>query len=81
MFVRPGDTVSTDKLLKGMIALCANDAALTLADRLGNGSIENFVQQMNKEARRLGMKNTVFKTRQAWVEKDRFPPPKTSPAV
>ncbi|ACF29304.1 penicillin-binding protein [Neisseria gonorrhoeae DGI2] len=61
MFVRPGDTVSTDKLLKGMIALCANDAALTLADRLGNGSIENFVQQMNKEARRLGMKNTVFK--------------------
>lgn len=61
MFVRPGDTVSTDKLLKGMIALSANDAALTLAGRLGNGSIENFVQQMNKEARRLGMKNTVFK--------------------
>ncbi len=61
MFVRPGDTVSTDKLLKGMIALSANDAALTLAYQLGNGSIENFVQQMNKEARRLGMKNTVFK--------------------
>ncbi|MCL5811295.1 D-alanyl-D-alanine carboxypeptidase [Neisseria meningitidis] len=61
MFARPGDTVSTDKLLKGMIALSANDAALTLAGRLGNGSIENFVQQMNKEARRLGMKNTVFK--------------------
>lgn len=61
MFVRPGDTVSTDKLLKGMIALSANDAALTLVGRLGNGSIENFVQQMNKEARRLGMKNTVFK--------------------
>lgn len=61
MFVRPGDTVGIDKLLKGMIALSANDAALTLAGRLGNGSIENFVQQMNKEARRLGMKNTVFK--------------------
>ena len=61
MFVRPGNLIRTDDLLKGMIALSANDAALTLADKLGNGSIENFVKQMNEEAQRLGMKNTVFK--------------------
>ncbi|HFC8546504.1 TPA: D-alanyl-D-alanine carboxypeptidase family protein [Neisseria lactamica] len=61
MFVRPGGSVRTDTLLKGMIVLSANDAALTLAGRLGNGSIENFVQQMNKEAKRLGMNHTVFK--------------------
>lgn len=61
MFVRPGGSVRTDTLLKGMIVLSANDAALTLAGRLGNGSIENFVKQMNEEARRLGMKNTLFR--------------------
>lgn len=61
MFVRPGNLIRTDDLLKGMIALSANDAALTLADKLGNGSIENFVKQMNEEARRLGMKDTLFK--------------------
>ncbi len=61
MFVRPGNLIRTDDLLKGMIALSANDAALTLAEKLGNGSIENFVKQMNEEARRLGMKNTLFK--------------------
>ena len=61
MFVRPGNLIRTDDLLKGMIALSANDAALTLADKLGNGSIENFIKQMNEEARRLGMKDTLFK--------------------
>lgn len=61
MFVRPGNLIRTDDLLKGMIALSANDAALTLAEKLGNGSIENFVKQMNEEARRLGMKDTLFK--------------------
>lgn len=56
MFVRPSDTVSTDKLLKGMIALSANDAALTLAGRLGNGSIESLGYSYHEETQNAAYK-------------------------
>ncbi|HEY8239844.1 MAG TPA: D-alanyl-D-alanine carboxypeptidase, partial [Kiritimatiellia bacterium] len=37
----------------------ANDAAMTLAEHVG-GSREGFIELMNRKAREIGMKNTVF---------------------
>lgn len=60
IFLRPHSKVDTDTLLKGITAQSANDAAITLAHALGKGSPENFVAQMNQEAKRLGMAHTHF---------------------
>jgi D-alanyl-D-alanine carboxypeptidase (penicillin-binding protein 5/6) len=59
MFLDPNKRVTINELLRGLIVQSANDAARVLAVTLG-GSEEGFVATMNKEALRLGMKNTHF---------------------
>ncbi len=59
MFIEPRKAVSVDELLKGMIVVSGNDAALALAELVG-GSETAFVEAMNREAARLGMTNTRF---------------------
>lgn len=59
MFLQPGKPVSVRELLQGLIVQSGNDAALVLAEAVG-GTETNFVMLMNREAERLGMKNTHF---------------------
>jgi len=61
MFIEPKKAVSVDELLHGVIVQSGNDAAIALAETIA-GSEEAFVERMNKEAVRLGMKNTRFAT-------------------
>jgi D-alanyl-D-alanine carboxypeptidase (penicillin-binding protein 5/6) len=61
MFIEPKKAVSVDELLHGMIVQSGNDAAIALAETIA-GSEDAFVARMNKEAARLGMKNTRFAT-------------------
>jgi len=61
MFIEPKKAVSADELLHGMIVQSGNDASIALAETVA-GSEEAFVERMNKEAARLGMKNTRFAT-------------------
>lgn len=58
--LKVGDKISIDELLKGLIVMSANDSALLLAEHLGQGKIENFVQRMNQEAEKLGMNDSRF---------------------
>jgi D-alanyl-D-alanine carboxypeptidase (penicillin-binding protein 5/6) len=60
MFVRVGHQVPVDDLIKGVIVQSGNDACVVLAEGIA-GSEENFAQMMNREAQRLGMKNSSFK--------------------
>jgi D-alanyl-D-alanine carboxypeptidase (penicillin-binding protein 5/6) len=60
MFVKVGDQVRVEDLIKGMIVQSGNDACVTLAEAIA-GSEEAFAQMMNREAERLGMKATHFK--------------------
>lgn len=60
MGLAAGEKVPLVRLLAGMAVSSGNDAATATALRLG-GSIANFARMMNNKARRLGMKNTVFK--------------------
>ena len=59
MFIEPRKAVSVDELLRGMIVQSGNDAAIALAE-LVSGSAEAFVEQMNKEAAKLGLAGTHF---------------------
>jgi D-alanyl-D-alanine carboxypeptidase (penicillin-binding protein 5/6) len=59
MYIEPGRPVTVDELLRGLIVVSANDAAIALAEHTA-GSATAFVDRMNAEARRLGMTNTRF---------------------
>lgn len=59
VFLEPGESMNVDELIKCVVVSSANDAALTLAERVG-GSEEGFVELMNKRAKELGMENSYF---------------------
>ncbi|PTN10349.1 D-alanyl-D-alanine carboxypeptidase family protein [Nitrosomonas aestuarii] len=59
MFIEPNKEVTVEELIRGMIVQSGNDACIALAEIIA-GSEEIFVQMMNQEAQRLGMKNTHF---------------------
>lgn len=54
-----GDQIRLEELMKGMMIVSANDAALAISHHVGS-SYENFIANMNKKAKEIGMKNTVF---------------------
>ncbi len=60
MFIQVGTQVKVDDLLKGMIVQSGNDACVALAEAIA-GDEENFAQMMNREAQRLGMKDSNFR--------------------
>lgn len=59
MKVKPGQAVSVDLLLQGLIVTSGNDAARMLA-RHSAGNEAQFVEWMNRTAQQLGMQNTHF---------------------
>ena len=59
MFIEPNRPVTVDELLHGMIIQSGNDACIALAEAIA-GSEDAFVVMMNREAQRLGLKNTHF---------------------
>lgn len=59
MGFRPGVQVTVDNALKMMLVRSANDMAVTLAEGL-DGSIEQFADEMNRNAARLGMTQTSY---------------------
>ncbi len=59
MFIEPRKPVNVDELIRGMIVQSGNDACIALAEQLA-GSEEAFAGMMNREAERLGMKNTKY---------------------
>jgi D-alanyl-D-alanine carboxypeptidase len=54
-----GQQLKVDLAVKALIVKSANDVAVMLAEKVG-GTVENFVEMMNKTAKRLGMTNTRF---------------------
>ena len=60
MFIDPKMMVPVEDLIKGLIVQSGNDATVALAEGVG-GSVEQFVQLMNDQAKALGMKSTSYK--------------------
>jgi len=60
MFIQVNTQVKVEDLIKGMIVQSGNDACVALSEAIA-GSEDNFVQMMNREAQRMGMKATSFR--------------------
>src|SRR3546814_12476331 len=67
MFLRAGERVSVDDLLKGLITVSGNDAAAALAVAI-DGSEEAFVRRMNAVAADIGMASSRFGTTNGWPD-------------
>ncbi len=60
IFLKTGEEMSVNDLLKGVSIASANDAVTALAERVA-GTTEAFVTMMNEKAKKLGLNNTHFK--------------------
>ena len=67
MFLSPGEQVSVDNLLKGIVTLSGNDASVVLAECIA-GTEQAFTDQMNALAQRIGVKNSHFGTANGWPD-------------
>jgi D-alanyl-D-alanine carboxypeptidase len=59
IYLTTGETLTVEEMLNGMLIPSGNDAATALAE-FDAGSVEAFVDKMNKRAAELGMTNTHF---------------------
>jgi D-alanyl-D-alanine carboxypeptidase len=57
--LKPGQTITVEDAIKGIVTKSANDAAVTVAENLG-GDEESFAKLMTQKARALGMTHTTY---------------------
>jgi D-alanyl-D-alanine carboxypeptidase (penicillin-binding protein 5/6) len=67
MFLSPGERVSVENLLHGIVTLSGNDASVVLSECVA-GTEPAFVALMNAEAKRLGMANSNFGNSNGWPD-------------
>jgi len=60
MGLQPGDVVTLEDLLYGLMLPSGNDAAMAIASYVGGGSVPRFVRMMNDLVARLGLHDTHF---------------------
>jgi D-alanyl-D-alanine carboxypeptidase len=58
--LKPGRTIPVEDAVLAMVTKSANDAATVLAEAISKTEV-NFAKVMTETAKRLGMKNTVFR--------------------
>jgi D-alanyl-D-alanine carboxypeptidase (penicillin-binding protein 5/6) len=71
MFIDPATPVSVNDLLHGLMVQSGNDAAVALAEAVA-GDEGTFVVLMNREAQRMGLKNTRFANPHGLPSPDNF---------
>ncbi len=59
MFVELGTRIAVEDLIRGIIIQSGNDACVVVAEGLG-GTVEGFVDLMNKRAKELGLAQSHF---------------------
>jgi D-alanyl-D-alanine carboxypeptidase len=57
--LKPGQTITVEDAIKGIVTRSANDAAVVIAEYLG-GSEKAFAKMMTQKARALGMTHTTY---------------------
>lgn len=71
IYLRPGEELSLETLLYGLLLRSGNDAALAIAGHCG-GTVEDFVARMNRKAEELGMKDTSFSNPNGLDDQDHY---------
>lgn len=59
VYLKEGETFSLDNMMKAVVVHSANDASVAVAEYVA-GSTDAFVQMMNAQAAKLGMKDTHY---------------------
>ncbi len=59
VFLEENSKIQVEQLLKGIAIASGNDAAVAMAEYI-SGSTDQFVLEMNKKVKELGLKNTNF---------------------
>lgn len=59
IYLEPGETFSLEQMLIAIAVGSANDGCVAVAEHI-NGTHEAFVEEMNRKAQELGLKNTHF---------------------
>ena len=67
MFLREGETVKIEDLIKGVIIQSGNDACIVLAEGIA-GTEENFAELMTIRAKEIGLTNSNFKNSTGWPD-------------
>ena len=60
IYLSTGETLTVEEMMKGISMASANDATVAMAEFLKGTEID-FVKEMNKKVKELGLKNTQFK--------------------
>lgn len=71
MFIPLKMQVTFEELLKGLIIVSGNDAAVAIAEILA-GSEDEFAEKMNETAQKLGMKNSHFTNATGWPDENNY---------
>jgi D-alanyl-D-alanine carboxypeptidase (penicillin-binding protein 5/6) len=67
LFLRQGERVSVEDLIRGIIVLSGNDACVVLAEALSpDGTEAGFARMMTQRAQQMGMTNSTFKNSSGW---------------
>lgn len=67
MFLNDRDRPTVEQLIQGIIVLSGNDACVTVAEGLA-GSEAAFAEQMNAEAKKLGLTESHFANASGWPD-------------
>ena len=67
MFLSANEQVSVENLLHGIVTLSGNDASVVLAECIA-GTEQAFTDQMNAQARKIGLTNSHFGTANGWPD-------------
>lgn len=69
MFLRSGERVRVEDLIRGVIILSGNDASAVLAETLSpDGTEAGFARMMTSRAQDLGMMNSTFANSNGWPD-------------
>jgi D-alanyl-D-alanine carboxypeptidase (penicillin-binding protein 5/6) len=71
MFIKVGERVTVEDLIKGVAIASGNDACIALAEHL-SGSEEVFVSKMNEKAKLLGLKDSQFRNSHGMPAEDQY---------
>ena len=67
LFLRAGERVTVEDLLRGIIVLSGNDACAVIAEALSpDGTEAGFAKLMTRRARKMGMENSTFANSNGW---------------
>jgi serine-type D-Ala-D-Ala carboxypeptidase (penicillin-binding protein 5/6) len=72
MFLDVGKPVVVEDLIRGVIVQSGNDAATALAELVGAGSQEHFVDLMNARAKEIGLTHSTFRNPTGWPDPEQF---------